>query len=235
MTQVAISPLYTARNDDPVPDPDPDPDEKARKDPPSTPTNLQIPYSYLERRIIMKNAGTAFAVFLMSFLLLHPSISAQQPAAQGTTAQEIESLATRTGEVVELLRLLVAQRDEDLQLKRLQVAILALQLRSSTIGDIQDRILTLEDRTATAKEELTSLDAEIQRLETVMAGREEMPELQRQRLQASRNLIETQIDVINQRIWTYERQILDLQNDLTGKRRNVDALEEIVMEGLSEF
>jgi len=48
-------------------------------------------------------------------------------------------------------------------------------------------------------------------------------------------MFEAQIDMIEERIWLVERQIVDLENELAAKRRDVNALEEIVMEGLGEL
>jgi hypothetical protein len=173
-------------------------------------------------------------VICLVLLLSAPQLSvAQQPTAARTTEQELHTLATRSGEVVELLKQLVSQRDEDLQLRRLQVAILALQLRSSAISDIEARIRLLEDRAATANEELAQLDAESDRIDTI-AAEESIPKEERSRI-VSKSMLEAQIEVVKQRVWLIESQIVDLQNELAAKRRDVDVLEETVMDGLGDF
>ena len=54
-------------------------------------------------------------------------------------------------------------------------------------------------------------------------------------LESTRENIVRQIDLAQQRTWSLERLVLDLENELAAKRRDVEALEEVVMEGLSDF
>lgn len=172
-------------------------------------------------------------IIFVALLFLSLPVAAQQ-AAPGTIEEELHALRLQSGETVNLLRELVSQRAGELQLKRLQVAVLALQLRSTAIGDIEARIRTLEDRAASANEELTQLEAESERIDTI-ADSESTPQAERQRLSSMKTMFESQIDMIKERIWLVESQIVDLQNELAAKRRDVDALEEIVMEGLGEL
>lgn len=173
------------------------------------------------------------AVLVLMLLLPCPG-AAQQLSSPPSVEDELRTLGTHVGDVVNLLEELVAQRSEDLQLRRLQVAVLALQLRSSAISDIEARIRTLEDRATSANEELTQLDAERERIQGT-AELETISEAEREHLASMETMFEAQVDMIKQRIWQIERQIVDLQNDLTEKRRDVDILEEVVIEGLGEL
>jgi predicted nucleic acid-binding Zn-ribbon protein len=173
------------------------------------------------------------AIVFPALMLLSAPVSTQQ-ASPGTVEEELHSLAMQTGETVKLLRQLVTQNAADQQLKRLQVAIIALQLRSVAIGEIEARIQTLEDRAASANEELAQLEAESERVGT-LADRESIPEGERDHLSSMKTMLESQIEMIKERIWLIESKIVDLQNDLAAKRRDVDALEEIVMEGLGDL
>ena len=78
------------------------------------------------------------------------------------------------------------------------------------------------------------MEAEKERFDT-LAGSDTTPESEREQLISMTARFEAQIDLVNRRVWSIERQVLDLQNELIDKRRDVDALEEIVMEGLNEF
>ena len=167
-------------------------------------------------------------------LLLLPIPAAAQQAAPGTVEEELHALRLHSGETVNLLRELASQRAEELYLKRLQVAVLALQLRSTAIGEIEARMRTLEDRAASANEELTQLEVESDRLDS-LADRESIPDEEREQLASVKTMLESQTEMIKERVWLIERQIVDLQNELAAKRRDVDALEEIVMEGLGEL
>jgi len=168
-----------------------------------------------------------------ALLLFSLPVAAQQ-TIPGTVEEELHALRLHSGEAVNLLRKLVSQRAEEHRLKRLQVAVLALQLRSTAIGEIEARIRTLDDRAASANEELTQIEAESERLDTI-ADRESTPQIEREHLSSMKTMFESQIDMIKERIWLIESQIVDLQNELAAKRRDVDALEEIVMEGLGEL
>jgi len=171
----------------------------------------------------------------LSAAVLSPgAATAQDPPFETAVQQELHALGVRAGEAIALLDELVAQREDELSLRRLQVAVLALQLRSTSISEIESRIRTLEDRLTTAKEEAAQMEAEKERFDT-LAGSDTTPESEREQLISMTARFEAQIDLVNRRVWSIERQVLDLQNELIDKRRDVDALEEIVMEGLNEF
>jgi chromosome segregation ATPase len=182
----------------------------------------------------MKATNGVVVIGLSLAMLLQSTAEAQQSSNLSPVEHELQILGTQTGEIVELLKELVFQRTEEQKLKRLQVAVLALQLRSTAIGEIEARIRLLEDRAAAANEELAQLDAESQRIDTI-AGSESTPEAEREHLSSMKTMFESQIDMIKERIWLIESQIVDLQNELASKRRDVDVLEEIVMEGLSDL
>jgi hypothetical protein len=180
------------------------------------------------------NTRHRFLMIVFPVLLsLSLPVEAQQ-SALGTVEEELYAIRLQSGETVSLLRELVSRRAEELQLKRLQVAVLALQLRSTTIGEIEARIRTLEDRAASANEELAQLDAESERVDT-MADRDSIPQVEREHLSSLKTMLESQIEMIKERIWLIDSQMVDLQNELAAKRRDVDTLEEIVMEGLGEL
>ena len=182
----------------------------------------------------MKTTTMIAGVSLSIATLIPITLTAQQQPAQTTVERELRSLENRTGEIVKLLEELVVQRAEDQRLKRLQVAVLALQLRSTAIAGIEGRIRTLEDRAMDANENSARLEAEIERINE-RALDDSVKEGARNRLENSRKQIESQLEIVSQRAWTYERQILDLQNELAGKRRNLEALEGIVTEWLNNL
>jgi hypothetical protein len=190
-------------------------------------------YSVVQRRLAMKTTNRLLAL-VIPVLLLSTLPVAAQPTSPGTVEEELHALRLQSGETVNLLEQLVSRRAEELQLKRLQVAVLALQLRATAVGEIEARIRTLEDRAASANEELTQLEAESERIDTI-ADSESTPQTEREHLSSMKTMFESQIDMIKERIWLVESQIVDLQNELAAKRRDVDALEEIVMEGLSDL
>lgn len=182
----------------------------------------------------MKTTTRIVGMLLFTAVVVPLTVTAQQQSSQTSVEQELRSLGLRTGEIVKLLEELVAQQAEDQGLKRLQVAVLALQLRSTAIAGIEERIRTLEDRAMDANENAARLEAEIERINE-RALDDSVKEGARNRLENSKKQIEGQLEIVSQRAWTYERQILDLQNELAGKRRNVEALEEIVTEWLNNL
>jgi chromosome segregation ATPase len=163
------------------------------------------------------------------------SVHAQQESSQTTVERELRMLGDRTAEVIRLLEELVAQRAEDQRLRRIQVAVLALQLRSTAITSIEERIRTLEDRAASANQRVAQLEAEIERIDKRMMDASMRKAEGRKRLEDSKSQAETQLEIATQRAWSYESQILDLQNDLNDKQQNMEALEGIVMEWLGDL
>ena len=149
-------------------------------------------------------------------------------------SRELHLIGERTGQAVSLLQKLLDQRSTEIELRRIQVAVLALQLRSNAIAEIEARVQTLQDRAAEAREYATQLDSEIKRIDDLLAA-ETTQEPERASLESSRDMVVRQIDLAQQRTWALERQVLDLENELAAKRRDVEALEEIVMDGLSGF
>ncbi len=182
----------------------------------------------------MKSTTMIAGVSLSIATLIPITLAAQQQSSQTTVEQELRSLENRTGEIVRLLQELVAQRAEDQRLKKLQIAVLALQLRSTVISGIENRIRTLEDRVAAEQMTVSQLEAEIRRIED-RALDDSVKEPARRRLENSKKQMEGQLEISSQRVWSIEKQILDLQNDLAEKKRDVEELEEIVMEGLSNL
>ena len=171
-------------------------------------------------------------VVVLMTVCVSPALA--QDAAPTEIGSELRGINEQTSRAVALLEQLLGHRSEELELRRLQVAVLALQLRSGAIGDIQERIQTLQDRASEAREFSSHLDSEQQRIDDMMAS-DTITDEERTQLESSRDQVSRQIELSQQRLWTLEKQILDLENDLAAKRRDVDELEDIVMKGLSEF
>ena len=167
-------------------------------------------------------------------LMIASTICAQETVTMSQIGGELENLSGHSKRAVALLEQLVSQKSDELDLRRLEVAVQALQLRSGAINDLVDRILILRDRVAGFEQSSSHLESEVDRLEDAMTG-DDLRDGQRAQLQSSRNQVERQIEISQGRIYDLERQILDHENDLAAKRRDIDALEEIVMEGLSVF
>ncbi len=111
------------------------------------------------------------ALCVLAIAILAPPITqAQQVNPVNDPANELRVLGERAGQVVTLLEQLLEQRSTKIGLRRLQVAVLALQLRSNSIGDIETRVQTLQDRAGEAREYSTQLESELQRLDDVLAA-----------------------------------------------------------------
>ncbi len=175
-------------------------------------------------------------VFTAAFCLTQmvSSSMAQEPPSDTTIQRELAELRIRADEGLTLMKELISQKQEENRLKKLQVAVLALQLRSSSIGDIQKRIRTLEDRLAETKEVSAQMLAETNRIEEMISA-DSTADAERNDLRATKKQLDTQVELVNERIWELERQIIDLQNELSAKRREIDSLEATVIEGLSNF
>ena len=176
----------------------------------------------------------ALLLCLVTALSIASLSSAQNVPSTESVARELQVISERAGRAVTLLEELVGQRSEELGLRRLQVAVLVLQLRSNAIGEIEARIQTLQDRVTEAGEYSTQIESEIEHINDVLTADTTSDE-EKTQLESSRNQLDRQIELTQQRVWSLERQILDLENEIAAKRRDVDSLEEIVMEGLSGF
>jgi len=170
------------------------------------------------------------AVAFFSTISASPSF-AQQMQSKTTVQGELAELRIKADEGLTLVRELISLKREENKLKRLQVAVVALQLRSGSITDIEKRIQTLEDRLTQTKEMSAQMQAEGLRLEE-MIGANGTTDSERDEHRTTKKRFDTQIELVTERIWELERKIIDLQNELSAKRREIDSLESIVVEGL---
>jgi hypothetical protein len=167
----------------------------------------------------------------MVLLLLAGSTSFAQ---EESVAAELQLLNRRTDEAMALLRALIEDREEELKLRKLEVAVLALQLRSTALEDLEAERRRLQERKASSDEELGRMKGEFEGIEGLLES-EEISDREKANLQHTWSRVESEVKLIEDRIWQLDRSIVDLENEIVRKRRDVDHLEEIVTNGLSDL
>lgn len=179
--------------------------------------------------------AAAIAVIAVAFVGFVGAAGAQSSnTAQGSV--DLSAINHSIQELVEILRLHLTQLDQDIELRRIEVAIAALDLRSKAILQMEGRLHGLrgerdnaEQRQLRIQQQTAELDERLRETNQTTDGQSHL-NLGRalERLQAERELIENTI-------WELDRQILDLQNQIGQERRSLDHLEEMVDEALGSL
>lgn len=136
-------------------------------------------------------------------------------------------------EIVEILRVHLTQRDQDLELRRIEVAIAALDLRSRGILLLEDRMHRLQDERDNAEQRRSRLQQQIAEFEERLRTTDQNTDGQTH-LNLSRALdrITAESELIESTLWDLDRQILDFQNQIGQERDSLQHLEEMVDEAL---
>lgn len=161
-------------------------------------------------------------------------VQAQDPPTATSLEQEFRVLNQRAGEVIELMRQMMHQQAEEYALRRLEIAIQAVELRSQAMRVLESRIQELEDRNTQSAETVAAMKAESTRIQDIMDD-SETPEDELTNLGDIKSRIDTQTELEKSKLWNLESSILDLQNELADRQRDLDSLEEFVVSGLNEF
>lgn len=173
---------------------------------------------------------------LVSIVLMVVILAAGLPcfAQEETVAAELQLLNRHTEEVMVLLRALIEDRGEELKLRKLEIAVLALQLRSGALDDLETQRRRLQERRTSSEEELGRMRQELEGIEGLIQA-EEITDGERSQLQGTWKRVDSEVKLIEDRVWQLDRSIVDLENDIARKRRDVDHLEELVANGLSDL
>ncbi len=179
---------------------------------------------------------SAFPVVLCCSALLLPVLTepafSQTPPADTAVAEELRALRSSLDTAIGLLRLHLERRDEGTELRRVEIALLALSLKDRGLRVLEDERRNLQDelRQASAeKEELIAfLDEQFE--ETVDIN----PQM-RQQQQQMRAHIEGQIERQRQLVDDLERRLSELETEILGRKREMEPLQRIVDEGLASL
>ncbi|MCP4659212.1 MAG: YbhB/YbcL family Raf kinase inhibitor-like protein [bacterium] len=159
---------------------------------------------------------------------LSPALAQEEEAtaSETTLAQELTKLNQTMREITELMRTYIARQEVDMIMKRIE---------------LHRRYLTpLEEELRRAKSTQENVEEELERMSVIIAEMEE--ELERDdsdgldpadgRAQQAVDRMELHLKLQKDRRWTLEQRIIELENDLTGRRQEMEALEEIADEQL---
>ncbi len=155
---------------------------------------------------------------------------------QETTIQaELQQLTQRTDEVIVLLRALLQGREAEQGLRRLEVAIAALQLKTGTLANLESRLQQLRAEKAAAEERLVRVrDEELAHIDGMLQS-EKIPDDERSQVALYRAQKVAEIERLESKIWSFDQSIIDLENSITRQRRDIDHLAAIVADGLDSL
>lgn len=142
------------------------------------------------------------------------------------TRDDVRALTASVEELVDVVRASLEERE---RYRKLELAIAYLQLRSRRIEGLERELRTTEDSRASTSEELARRREQLAELEA-RAGAETGRDAERtarmtEQLHLVIETLETQLDRL-------ERTAIDLQNDVTEGRRELQQFEDYVLENL---
>ena len=159
-----------------------------------------------------------------------------QSSAPAENDPNLATISRSVEELVEILRLHVTYLDQDLELRRIEVAIAALELRSKFILQMEGRLQQLQAERDNAEQHQSRIRQQTTELEDRLAETNQTTNAQSYlNLRRALERLETETELIENTIWDLDRQILDLQNQIARERSSLASLEEMVEEALESF
>lgn len=166
-------------------------------------------------------------VALAAAAVLPPALAQEEPPAPGRTLQQEMAEVNRTlREIVDLMRLSLERHELDVLIRR-------LELYSRSLAPREQELRRAQANKESVEQELERMEAFMAQLEEEMARDAETGlEAPDSGLERQRADFETHQKLLKDRRWNLEQRIIELENDLTDRRRQIEALEEVVDERL---
>jgi predicted nucleic acid-binding Zn-ribbon protein len=159
----------------------------------------------------------------------------RSPEANATPA-DLATINRSIQQLVEILRIHLTQRDQDFELRRIEVAIAALDLRSSAILQMEDRLLRIQTERENADQRRSRMRQQIAEFEERLRSTNQTTDGQTHlNLAHALERLTAESELIENTIWDLDRRILDLQNQIARERESLLHLEEMVDEALDSF
>ncbi len=179
-----------------------------------------------------RNPRLVLAVGVLVLMSLAVVVQAQEVA----TAGDVADLGRSMRELVELLRSWLQRTDEDLELRRLEVAIAALDIRSRAISRLETELQSIRDRRDGADQRRERMQRQIEELEDRLLEADPTGEPAiAANLRQAKARTEAEAERLDEEIWRLDQRILDLENAIVEKVRAIQHLEELVDEALSRM
>ena len=184
----------------------------------------------------MKTRHTAVIAAIAAMCLGSVGSAGAQSPTSDATEGDLADISRSIRQLVELLDDHLAQRERDFELRRVEVAIAALDLRSRAMLQMQDRLQRIQDERDTAEGRRSLLEQQVAEFEERVRTTDQTTDGQTH-LNLSRAIerLTAESELIENTIWELERQALDLQNQIARERDSLRHLEEIVDEALDSL
>lgn len=179
--------------------------------------------------------AVAIAAIAVVCLGIAGTAGAQSPVTpQGDP--DLAAINRSLQQLVEILRLHLTQLDHDLELRRIEVAIAALDLRSKAVLLLEDRLQRLQGERDNAEQRQSRIRQQTAEIEDRLRETNQTTDAQ-SHLNLGRALerLSAESELIESTLWDLDRQMLDLQNQIARERSSLEHLEEMVDEALGTF
>jgi chromosome segregation ATPase len=154
----------------------------------------------------------------LSILILVPGLA---PAQESDACDQLAGLTASVQQLTEVLHGLQQSRDEEMQLRRVEVAIGYLELRMLQSQDKEVELRQLKERQRGLEEQAESVESTRQHYESDEDLTDE------ERLEVLKQLNQMTEDT-GKRLADIELEIITIENELAARRRELDPLEELV-------
>jgi chromosome segregation ATPase len=173
----------------------------------------------------MNHRLTAIFIIMTALVICSPFTAFGQDDTPVSCA-DVDVLAASIDQLSSALR---SSLDQQAQHQNLLIAIEYLQFRSRSIESLEAEVRRVEDRRTNSEERLARMKAEVESMENELA---ELPPEEETNRRLAIDGYRRLREVEEGRIDRYDRQILDLENQITEGRRHLLALEDFVIENL---
>lgn len=162
----------------------------------------------------------------------HPSILAvlilallAAPAsAQTDIGAEVAQLRRSIDQAVLLLEQQLKRRDEDLRLRRLQIAVDVLQMQSAGVVRLEREVRNAEDDAKSYTDQAERMTAEFDQWMEMAGNPAELSDDERLQLEMGRKQYEREVEQLKKRAWDAEQRAVDARLRL---REHQDAIEDL--------
>lgn len=162
-------------------------------------------------------------------LLSIPVTSLAEPSDEEASAGSMERLAVAVETLVKHLEAHATEKNEDMELRKLDIAISYLNFRSRRI-ELMERDLTMIRNDRSRYEDTIRMWQE--RLDLLLTEMEEKTADEREELERSQAELEMRVKGFEQRLTKLDEEIIIQENKITDLQNDLDAVESYIQQHL---
>jgi DNA repair exonuclease SbcCD ATPase subunit len=179
------------------------------------------------------------ALFLIAAAVMAsatPAFSQDAAAGSDPPSTELASLDRSVRELVALLHDYLDGRDEELELRRIEVAIAALDLRSRSIDRLESDLQNALQRRDNIDQRKARMERQVAEFSERLLDVDQTskPDEHANLLRAKANL-EAELERLTDETWRLDQRAIDIENRILDKRRAIEHLEDMVDEALGDL